>query len=98
MHNFRLLLTAALQAAHIVPVDNDGPDIAANGIPLRADLHLLFDAKLISISEVSWKVDLEEEARSCYGKFHNMSLKKHFSGLPELKEVTDFFKTRKRVY
>lgn len=41
---------AALEAAHIVPVSGKGSDDAWNGIPLRADIHRLFDAGLITIS------------------------------------------------
>jgi hypothetical protein len=50
----RCLLTGesfppALQAAHIRPVKNDGPDHVSNGLLLRADLHLLYDAGHIRI-------------------------------------------------
>ncbi len=34
----------ALEAAHIIPVWKDGPEIPTNGILLRADLHRLYDA------------------------------------------------------
>jgi hypothetical protein len=37
----------ALQAAHILPVAKNGHEQIENGILLRADLHLLFDAGLI---------------------------------------------------
>jgi hypothetical protein len=38
---------AALEACHIVPVKNKGPDEISNAILLRSDLHALFDAGLI---------------------------------------------------
>lgn len=41
----------ALQAAHIRPVADDGVECPANAILLRADLHLLFDAKLLSLNK-----------------------------------------------
>jgi predicted restriction endonuclease len=41
---------AVLGAAHIILVSFGGNDEASNGIPLRADLHRLFDAGLIAIN------------------------------------------------
>lgn len=40
-----------VQAAHIRPVEFDGPDIVRNGIALSATVHWLFDRHLISIGE-----------------------------------------------
>jgi hypothetical protein len=48
----------ALQAAHIVPVNENGTDSVRNGILLRADLHLLFDAGLITINHDGWTVEI----------------------------------------
>lgn len=48
----------ALQAAHIIPVSKEGTDSARNGILLRADLHLLFDAGLITIDHRSMTVEV----------------------------------------
>jgi putative restriction endonuclease len=39
------------QAAHILPVASDGPDVVQNGIALCATMHWLFDRHLISIGE-----------------------------------------------
>ena len=39
----------ALDAAHIDPVRNDGSDALDNGLLLRADIHRLFDAGLVTI-------------------------------------------------
>lgn len=41
---------ALLEAAHVVPVAKKGPDVAANGVLLRADLHRLYDAGLFRIA------------------------------------------------
>jgi hypothetical protein len=41
---------AVLQAAHIIPVKNRGPDHESNGVCLRSDVHTLFDAGHIRIS------------------------------------------------
>ena len=40
-----------LEAAHLVPAKNGENDISSNGITLRADLHRLFDAGLITFAE-----------------------------------------------
>lgn len=40
-----------VQAAHIRPVANDGPDIVQNGIALSGTLHWMFDRGLIGIAE-----------------------------------------------
>jgi len=50
----------ALQAAHILPVAKNGHEQIENGILLRADLHLLFDAGLI------WLEVTDEEAVVCW--------------------------------
>ena len=38
-----------LTAAHIVPHRGEQTDVAENGLLLRADIHLLFDAKLLAV-------------------------------------------------
>jgi hypothetical protein len=53
-HGQRCVLTSettkeVLIAAHVMPVKYDGADLSENGLPLRADIHLLFDAGLIKI-------------------------------------------------
>ncbi|MEO6716131.1 MAG: HNH endonuclease [Novosphingobium sp.] len=40
-----------VQAAHIWPVADGGPDVVQNGIALSATIHWLFDRHLISFSE-----------------------------------------------
>lgn len=42
-------LNSVLQAAHIHPVANNGSDVVGNGLCLRSDLHILFDAGRIKI-------------------------------------------------
>lgn len=49
---------AALEAAHIVPVADGGSDRVANGVLLRADLHRLFDAGLLTIDPETSTVSL----------------------------------------
>ncbi|MDD9738419.1 MAG: HNH endonuclease [Marinovum algicola] len=42
---------AEVQAAHIRPVQHDGPDIVINGLALSGTLHWMFDRGLIGIGE-----------------------------------------------
>jgi putative restriction endonuclease len=42
---------AEVQAAHILPVADDGPDIVQNGLALSATAHWLFDRHLISLTD-----------------------------------------------
>ncbi|NQW13576.1 MAG: HNH endonuclease [Rhodobacter sp.] len=39
-----------VEAAHIRPVEHDGPDVVRNGIALSGTLHWMFDRGLISIA------------------------------------------------
>jgi len=41
---------AEAQAAHIIPVARDGPDIVSNGLALSSTMHWLFDRHLLSVS------------------------------------------------
>lgn len=59
-------IKAALEAAHIVPKSDGGPDTDGNGFLLRADVHRLFDAKLISVSPKSGKLRLHKSIRDSY--------------------------------
>ena len=42
---------AEVAAAHIRPVESDGPDIVSNGIALSGTVHWMFDRGLISLSD-----------------------------------------------
>jgi putative restriction endonuclease len=42
---------AEVQAAHIWPVSEDGPDVVQNGLALSATAHWLFDRHLISLTD-----------------------------------------------
>lgn len=64
----------ALEAAHVMPVSGGGCDEAWNGIPLRADLHRLFDAGVIILEPDTWKLHVTETVRKDYGEYHDMSL------------------------
>ena len=55
-----------LEAAHIKPFKYNGEDTVANGFPMRMDIHLLFDAGHLRISETG-DVELSTRARMDYG-------------------------------
>lgn len=55
-----------LEAAHIKPFKYNGEDTIANGFAMRMDIHLLFDAGHLRISEAG-KVQLSNRARMDYG-------------------------------
>ena len=62
----------ALEAAHIQPFAKSGPNVTANGLLLRSDLHKLFDSGYLSVTpnlsvEVSRKIKEEfENGRDYY--------------------------------
>ena len=64
----------ALEAAHVLPVSSSGGDEGWNGIPLRADLHRLFDAGAIMIDPTSWKLSVADAVREEYGQYHGLDL------------------------
>lgn len=50
---------SVLQAAHIVEVESSGGYVRANGLLMRADIHLLYDSGLLDISDQG-KITLSE--------------------------------------
>lgn len=64
-------VATVLQAAHINPYRGSKSQVVQNGILLRADLHLLYDAHLISVEPDTHAVILSERlAESDYAAFH----------------------------
>lgn len=69
----------ALEAAHIKPFSKSGPNLIANGILMRSDLHKLFDLGYISVTpdlrvEVSRKIKEEYENGRDYYALHGKVL------------------------
>lgn len=69
----------ALEAAHIKPFAKSGPNVTANGLLLRSDLHKLFDLGYLSITpalsvEVSRKIKEEFENGRDYYALHGKKL------------------------
>ncbi|MEP9397619.1 HNH endonuclease signature motif containing protein [Mesorhizobium sp. KR2-14] len=73
----------ALEAAHILPVSSGGRDEGWNGIPLRADLHRLFDAGVIMLEPSTWKLFVMEPVRKEYGQYHGLDLG------PDIAKISD---------
>ncbi len=69
----------ALEAAHIMPFAKSGPNLTANGLLMRSDLHKLFDLGYISVTpdlhvEVSRKIKEEYENGRAYYDLHGKAL------------------------
>lgn len=69
----------ALEAAHIQPFAKAGPNVTANGLLLRSDLHKLFDSGYLSVTpdlsvEVSRKIKEEYENGRDYYAMHGRKL------------------------
>jgi hypothetical protein len=67
---------AAIEAAHIIPYLGDKTNHLTNGIPLRADIHTLFDLYLLSIHPDTYEVVLSPElASSSYQEYGGEKLR-----------------------
>jgi len=69
----------ALEAAHIKPYAESGPNRTENGLLLRSDLHRLFDAGYVTVTperriEVSRRIKGEFENGRDYYRFHGAEL------------------------
>jgi putative restriction endonuclease len=76
-----------LQAAHIKPFNEQGPNCINNGLLLRSDLHILFDRGYLTVTpeykiEVSRKIKEEFNNGKHYYAFHG----KELYALPKLSE------------
>ena len=83
---------AVIEAAHIVPVSEGGDDVAGNGLPLRADLHRLFDAGLLRIDPKTWEVKIDISAGKDYAEFRDMNISRRMEGVEALTDAL-----RKRI-
>jgi predicted restriction endonuclease len=58
---------SAIEAAHIIPYQGTQTNHPTNGLPLRADIHTLFDLHLLSIRPDTNEVVIAPElAGTCY--------------------------------
>ena len=87
---------ASLEAAHVVPVADGGEDAAWNGIPLRADLHRLFDAGQIAIDPDDWTVVVGATAIIDYRGFQGERLSSRIAGHAYADRLAAGLRTRVR--
>ena len=84
---------AALQAAHIEPFKGPDSHRITNGMPLRADLHNLFDADLLGIEPKTGRVHVHPDIRKNgdYAELDGMSisLPLQAQATPETKAMQD---------
>lgn len=78
---------AEVEAAHIRPVEHNGPDIVSNGIALSGTAHWMFDRGLVGLSEnmeilVSRQANDPEAVRSMINKTGHLILPTHISDRP----------------
>lgn len=67
---------AVLEAAHIIAYDGPATNHVQNGLLLRADLHTLFDAGLISVEPETYLIVVDASIRSSeYGQHHGRRLR-----------------------
>lgn len=85
---------AALEAAHIHRVSEGGNDDPWNGIPLRADIHRLFDADLITLSSDGWTVSVSDAERSHYGDLDKRSLAKRIGKCGKGDDLAEMLRKR----
>lgn len=65
----------ALEAAHIRPYSGQSSSVVSNGLPLRADVHTLFDLYLIAVDPSSFRIYLAPALRSSsYGDLEGKQL------------------------
>lgn len=86
-----------LEAAHIVPVGFGGDDKATNGLPLRADLHRLFDAGAMTVNPLTWRVVMAQSVLDGYGEFNGLDLGEMISGIQETADLAKALNRRAQV-
>lgn len=87
---------AALEAAHIIPYQGVTSNNLSNGLPLRADIHTLFDLYLLSIQPDTYKVHLSPKlASTSYSVYAGQKLKlpRDKSALPDKLALEEHYTT-----
>lgn len=65
----------AIEAAHIIPYQGTQTNHITNGLPLRADIHTLFDLSLLSVQPDTHEVRIAPELlETCYQEFASQKL------------------------
>jgi hypothetical protein len=87
-------VATAVQAAHIMPFLQEADNHPENGLLLRADLHLLFDAGLLGIEPDTLEVYVAADAANDadYARFNGLKLQWHgLLSRPALRERWTWF-------
>lgn len=87
---------AAIEAAHIIPYQGVETNHSANGLPLRADIHTLFDLHLLTIRPEDYEVLIAPELiGTCYQELagQRLSLPKSKTALPDKNALTKHYET-----
>jgi putative restriction endonuclease len=88
-------VTAALEAAHIIPYQGESTNHVKNGLLLRADIHTLFDLHLITINPETYEILLSSNlSTSSYQELHGklLSLPQDKAFLPEVSAMRKHYK------
>lgn len=66
---------AVLQAAHVYPYRGEGSQVVSNGMLLRADIHQLYDAHLLTVDPGDYHVRLSDSIKGgIYGKYNGATI------------------------
>ncbi len=87
---------AAIEAAHIIPYQGVETNHSANGLPLRADIHTLFDLHLLTIRPEDYEVLIAPELiGTCYQDLagQRLSLPRSETALPAKNALTKHYET-----
>lgn len=87
---------AAIEAAHIIPYQGVETNHPANGLPLRADIHTLFDLHLLAIRPDNYEIVIAPElVDTCYQELagRRLSLPRSEAVLPDKSALTKHYET-----
>ena len=87
----------AIESAHIIPINEEGTDEFWNGLPLRADLHRLFDAGLLQIDPKNWKVNIIDAAGADYLEFCELNIAGRMEKVTDLENMAQALFKRNRI-
>jgi predicted restriction endonuclease len=84
------------EAAHIIPYQGIETNHPSNGLPLRADIHTLFDLHLLSIKPYTYEVVVAPQLiGTCYQEFvdRKLTLPQDKIALPNKDSLRKHYKT-----
>lgn len=87
---------SVIEAAHIIPYQGVETNHSSNGLPLRADIHTLFDLHLLTIRPENYEIVLAPElSDTCYHQLagQKLSLPKSQIALPDKNALRKHYET-----